>query len=163
MTRKVFYSFHYAADAWRAAKIRQIGAIEGNRPAQDNDWEAVTRAGDKAIENWIKGQMDARTCAIVLVGPETAGRKWINYEIIEAWNRGIGLFGIRIHRLLDHQLRPARPGANPFDEIFFTGTQKPLSSVVKLYDPPGPLSADAYKEISDNIDRWIETAIDQRS
>ena len=61
MTRKVFYSFHYDADAWRASKIRNIGAIEDNQPASDNDWEAITEGGDPAIERWIKSQMKGRT------------------------------------------------------------------------------------------------------
>ena len=53
MARRAFYSFHYAPDAWRASTVRNIGAIEGNRPATDNDWEAVKRGGDDAIKRWI--------------------------------------------------------------------------------------------------------------
>jgi hypothetical protein len=30
--------------------------------------------------------MSGRSVAMVLVGKETAGRKWINYEIGKAWN-----------------------------------------------------------------------------
>ena len=36
MARRVFYSFHYNPDNWRAAMVREIGSIEGNRPATDN-------------------------------------------------------------------------------------------------------------------------------
>ena len=53
MGRRVFYSFHYELDNWRASIVRNIGSIEGNRPATDNDWETVKKGGDKAIENWI--------------------------------------------------------------------------------------------------------------
>ena len=42
MAHRVFYSFHYKPDNWRAAMVRNIGSIEGNRPATDNGWEAVT-------------------------------------------------------------------------------------------------------------------------
>ena len=45
MARKVFYSFHYKPDSWRASKIRNIGAIEDNQPASDNAWETVTKGG----------------------------------------------------------------------------------------------------------------------
>lgn len=162
MARKVFYSFHYAGDAWRAAKIRQIGAIEGNQPAKDNDWEAVKRGGDSAIEKWIKGQMENRTCTVVLVGAETANRKWINYEIIESWNRGMGVFGIYIHRLLDHNQRPAVLGKNPFDHLHFKANNKPMSSIVPVHSPVGMTSSDVYNSISKNIDRWIEAAIEAR-
>jgi len=31
MARAVFYSFHYKPDNWRASKVRQMGALEGNQ------------------------------------------------------------------------------------------------------------------------------------
>ena len=81
MARKVFYSFHYNPDNWRASQVRNIGAIEGNQPAKDNDWETITKGGDKAIEKWIADQMSGRSCVVVLIGAGTANRKWINHEI----------------------------------------------------------------------------------
>ena len=53
MARKCFYSFHYQPDNWRAATVRSIGAIEGNKPAADNDWESVKKGGDDAIRKCI--------------------------------------------------------------------------------------------------------------
>lgn len=44
MTRKCFYSFHYEPDNWRASQVREMGALDGNRPATDNDWEEVKKA-----------------------------------------------------------------------------------------------------------------------
>ena len=104
MKRRVFYSFHYEADNWRAAQVRNIGAIKGNRPATDNDWEAVKRGGDAAIRRWIAGQMHGRSCTVVLVGTNTANRKWINYEIVESWKQGMGVVGIHVHGLRDMNL-----------------------------------------------------------
>jgi MTH538 TIR-like domain (DUF1863) len=101
MARKCFYSFHYKPDNWRASQVRNIGVIEGNSPASDNDWEAVTKGGDDAIKRWISGQMNGRTCAVVLVGSGTGNRKWINYEIIKAWDDGLGVVGIYVHGLKD--------------------------------------------------------------
>ena len=31
--RRVFYSFYYKEDSWRASQVRNIGVVEGNRPA----------------------------------------------------------------------------------------------------------------------------------
>lgn len=161
MAPRVFYSFHYAKDAFRAAKIRGIGVVEGNQPCKDNDWESVTRGGDRAIENWIDRQMEGRTCAIILVGPETARRKWIDHEIIRAWNKKIGLLGIRIHKILDHHHQPAPPGENPFASIGWDNGRR-LSDFVTVYDPPGANSAAAYAHIEANIDSWIKDAIRAR-
>ena len=52
-TRRVFFSFHYKPDNWRASEVRNIGKVEGNSPASDNDWETVTEGGEVAIKKWI--------------------------------------------------------------------------------------------------------------
>jgi hypothetical protein len=94
VARKVFFSFHYLPDAWRASQIRNMGVLEGNPPVSDNQWETIVGGGDAAIERWIDAQMSGRSCAIVLIGSATAGRKWITYEISKAWNDGKGVVGI---------------------------------------------------------------------
>src|SRR6266478_6822900 len=112
-----------------------MGAIEGNAPVSDNDWEAITRGGDAAIERWIAAQLDGKSCALVLIGGATAGRKWINYEIRKSWNDGKGLVGVHIHKLKDSNQQQAAKGINPFVEFNLGG--KLLSSIVRTYDPPG--------------------------
>jgi MTH538 TIR-like domain (DUF1863) len=161
MARKVFYSFHFLGDHWRASQVRQIGAIEGNGELSDNDWEAVKKRGNAAIENWIDSQMSGRSCVVVLVGNATAGRQWINYEILKGWNSGKGVLGIRIHRLLNAQQQSSSAGANPFSGFNVKGT--PLSSLVTLYDPPGADSRAVYKSISDSIANLVENAITFRA
>ena len=88
--RRAFFSFHYTPDNWRVAQVRNIGAVEGNAPVSDNDWGTVTKGGDATIRNWINNQMSGKSCAIVLIGRHTSGRKWIKYEIEKAWNDGKG-------------------------------------------------------------------------
>lgn len=160
MSRRIFYSFHYKPDNWRVSKIRNIGAIEGNKPATDNDWESVTGAGDSAIEKWIKDQMSGRSCAVVLIGQNTAGRKWINYEIVESWKKGMGLFGIHIHNITNSAGEQASKGTNPFSG--FKIGDKSLSSIVKVYDPPFSTSSYVYNHIAQNIADWIDEAIEIR-
>src|SRR5262245_40718027 len=128
MARNCFYSFHYKPDNWRAATVRSIGVIDGNKPATDNDWETVTKGGDAAIKKWINDQMDGRSCAVVLVGTETANRKWINYEIVKAWDDKKGVVGIRIHGLKNSDEKISAKGANPFDYINYGDNGKKLSS-----------------------------------
>ena len=79
--------------------------VDGNKPVTDNEWETITKGGDAAIKKWIAEQLHGRSCTVVLVGSETAGRNWINHEICESWNRRIGAVGIRIHGLHDPQGR----------------------------------------------------------
>jgi hypothetical protein len=162
MARKAFYSFHYKPDNWRAGQVRQMGVIEGNAPASDNDWEAVTKGGDEAIKRWINDQMSGKSCAIVLIGANTAGRKWINHEIIKAWDDKKGVLGIYIHNLKDSEKKQTTKGANPFDNITLGANGPRLSTVVTAYDPPYWDSTQVYGYIKSNLSDWIEAAITTR-
>ena len=86
MVRRVFYSFHYDNDCWRTQQVRNIGLIEGNKAVSPNEWEEVKKGGDSAIERWIRDQLSGRVCTVVLVGAETAYRRWVLREIIQSWN-----------------------------------------------------------------------------
>ena len=160
--RQVFYSFHHANDVWRAAQIRNIGAVEGNKPTSDNDWEQVKRGGNESIKQWIDSQMQYRSCTIVLVGSETANREWINYEIRESWEKGMGIVGIYIHGLEDSNGYTSSKGRNPFNLLEFHNGKK-LSSVVECHNPIGHNSQLKYQWISDNLSSIVEEAIRNRN
>lgn len=162
MARKIFSSFHYKPDNWRASTVRNIGSIEGNQLASDNDWESITSGGDDAIEKWINQQMKGQSCVVVLVGANTAGRKWINYEIKRGWNDGKGVLGIHIHNLKDKDGNQSSTGSNPFSGFTVGDDKKKLSSIVKCYDPPYSTSTNVYNHIRENIVDWIEEAIEIR-
>jgi len=159
MARRCFYSFHYKPDAQRASQVRQIGTIEGNRPATDNDWEQITMGGDTAIKRWIANQMHGKSCIVVLVGSRTANRKWINYEIVESWNDNMGVVGIYIHGLKNLAGQTSQQGNNPFDYITRGVAEKKLSSIVKCYNPGGATSKEKYAWISKHLANAVEEAI----
>jgi hypothetical protein len=161
LARKVFYSFHYDNDCWRTQQVRNIGFIDGSKPVSPNDWEEVKRGGDIAIEKWIANQLAGRSCTVVLVGAETANRKWVHHEIIESWNAKKGIVGIRVHYLKDSDGNQSLPGPNPFDNVTVGG--KALSSIVKLYRPTSSVSTEAYAAISNGISEWIEEAVEIRN
>lgn len=158
MKRKVFLSFHYDADAWRASQVRNMGVVEGEKPCTPTEWEEVKRQGDEAIKRWINSHIAGTTCLVVLVGKETAYRPWVQYEICRAWNTGKGVVGIRIHNLKDQEGTTSVSGDNPFDIISLPDGQK-LSSYVKCYNPTGS----AYDWIKEYIAYCIEEAITIRN
>ena len=165
MARRCFYSFHYVPDNWRASTVRNIGSIEGNQPAKDNDWETIASGAnrDAKIEAWIESQMKGRSCTIVLIGQNTANRKWINHEIIQSWNKGMGVVGIRIHGLKDSAGNTASQGENPFDYITHGPTQRKLSTIVKCYSPSGVNSQERYAWISQHLTNAVEEAVNIRA
>lgn len=161
MARKVFTSFHYVPDNWRANQVRNMGKIEGNSVVTSNKWEEVTNGGNSAIEKWIDDNINGKSCVVVFVGEKTAGRKWIKHEIKKAWEDGKGLVGIHIHNLKDSDGNQSEKGRNPFED--FNIGDKKLSSIVKCYNPPYSTSKYVYENIEENIEDWIEEAIKIRN
>lgn len=157
--RQIFYSFHYDNDVFRVQQIRNIGTLENNEPVSPNDWETVKRGGETSIKKWIDENLKYKSCLVVLIGAETANRKWVKYEIEKALNDGKTVLGIYIHNLKCPRNGTCNQGANPFDSFTLNNNGKLLSSVVKCYNPK---SNDAYNDIKNNIEYWIEDAIRNR-
>ena len=122
----------------------------------------ITKGGDAKIQKWIDDQLSGKSCATVLIGTNTAGRKWINYEITEAWNTKKGVLGIYIHNLQNKEGKQSTKGNNPFDGFTYGPQQKALTRVVKAYDPPYSKSTDVYDHIKKNVSAWVEAAITAR-
>lgn len=159
MARQVFFSFHYKPDSWRAAQVRNMGVIEGSNPVSDNDWEKVTSGGDAAIKKWIAGQLQGKSCAVVLAGSLAASRKWIRYEAAQAWGKGMGVVVIYIHGLKDLDGKTSNKGVNPLSHVIHSPTKKKLSTICKAYDPAGSTSQQRYAWIKKHLANAVEEAI----
>ena len=161
--RKVFYSFHYDKDVMRVSQVKQMGKLTGDEPVSPNKWEEIKRNGDNSIREWIDNSLNSCSCLVVLIGEETANRRWVKYEIERAWQLNKGVVGIYIHNLKDPKNGCCKKGENPFEKIFvsegFYG-KKLLSEIVRCYDP---LSIYAYMDIQNNIEKLVEEAIVIRS
>jgi hypothetical protein len=158
MARKVFHSFHYQRDSWRVQQVKNMGVVEGQPLLSSNQWEEIKKGGDATIKKWVNEQMSKKSCVVVLIGSQTAGRKWVKYEIEKGWNDGKGVVGVYIHNLGDSAGNTDYKGRNPFADFTLKDGKK-LSDVVRAYDPP---STSAYKTIDDNLEGWVEEAIDIR-
>jgi hypothetical protein len=106
--------------------------------------------------------MGGRSCTVVLVGTNTANRPWINHEIVESWNRRMGVVGIRIHGLKNLDGLVSAPGRNPFDFVTHGPSGQPLSSLVRCHDPSGMDSRARYEWISQYLAAAVEEAVDIR-
>src|SRR5262245_44547241 len=101
MARKVFFSFHYGRDAWRVSQVRHSWLTKPNADASRfvdaASFEQVKRQGDDAVKRWIDSNMEGTSVTIVLIGSETASRRWVRYEVARSRQLGKGVIGIRIH------------------------------------------------------------------
>ena len=165
MARRVFFSFHYQDDIWRASQIRNSRVTkdwEANTFLDAASWESVRRKGEVAVKSWIDRQLDGTGVTVVLIGGETADRRYVQYEIEESHRRGNGLLGIHIHRLKNQKGETSSRGRNPFSNItvdveesflgLWTNKQrKRLSEIYPTYDWVGD---EGYQ----NVGQWIEDA-----
>ena len=94
---------------WRVNVVRNSGAIEGVSAAGFHDaslWEETQRKGDAAVKRLIDSGLDGTTVTVVLIGAETASRKFVSYEVEQSIARGNGILGIRINNIKDKDGRP---------------------------------------------------------
>jgi len=134
-----------------------MGVVEGNTPISSNDWEAVKKKGDAAVEDWIDENMKNRGVVIVLVGQRTAERPWVIYEIEKGWNDGKRVLGVRIHGLENSKGNTGESGPSPFGKIKLNNG-KLLSDYVTLLNPNGANSKAVYATINENLESWVDNA-----
>jgi hypothetical protein len=153
MARKVFYSFHFQRDAWRAGQVRHSNTISDDDEygvIDSVEWEKIERGGDAAIKRWINEQLTYTSVTVVLIGAETASREYVNYEIERSMERGNALVGVRVHGMKNQYGETDKSGANPFDN-FHLKDGTPLSQLCEVYD----WVKDDGRE---NISTWVEDA-----
>jgi hypothetical protein len=108
MTRRVFFSFHYQNDIFRVNQIRNSHVVEGCAAAGFQDaslWEETKRKGDAAIKALIDNGLRNTSVTVVLIGEQTAQRRYVTYEIDKSLEIGNGLLGIHIHNIKNYDGR----------------------------------------------------------
>lgn len=152
MARQTFFSFRYENDNWRAGIVRNSYVTQDRKAAgffDSAEWEEVKKKKDSEIEKWIDEQLKGTSVTVVLIGSDTYGKKWINYEIKASHNKGNGMLGIYIHNLKNSKGETATKGKNPFEYYEFKSNGKVVTYPVYDY-----IDDDGYKNMGD----WIEAA-----
>jgi hypothetical protein len=158
MARQVFFSFNYERDISRVNVVRNSGFLQTETGFIDHSlWEESKQKGDQALEKLIDAGLKGASVTAVLIGAQTAGRRWVNYEILNSWNQGKGLIGIRIHKIKNFAGATDIAGADPFANFTLNtnGGKASLSQFVDTYDW---VDDDGYN----NLSSWLETAAAKR-
>jgi hypothetical protein len=116
MARRVFFSFHFDRDVWRANQVRNANVISGPDVAgffDHSEYEDAKKRGDEAIRRMILRHLDNTSVTVVLIGTLTWLRPWVRFELDESIKRRNGLLGIRIHHLQDHAGATSEEGIVP--------------------------------------------------
>ena len=158
MARRVFFSFHYERDIWRANVVRNswvtqdkgsrwfLGRIPLGRSKEKND---------DAIKRMINKGLEGTSVTVVLIGKETSDRKWVKYEIKESYKKGNGLLGVYIHNIKgkNGDGYTDTKGDNPFDYIYIERADKKVY-FSKMYPTYDWVNDDGYNNFGD----WVEKA-----
>jgi len=154
MTRRVFFSFHYERDAWRAGIVRNSGVTKDIAGFSDAaNWEKIASRGDTAIRNWINEQLVGTSVTVVLIGAETSTRNYVRYELQQSWKKGNGILGIYIHYIKNRDGTRDKQGDNHFGPIFTSS-----SDDKKYFFQRSPTYYWNKDDGYTNLDNWIETA-----
>lgn len=155
--RRVFFSFHYD-DVFRVNQIRNIGQLENDLKifVDKAEQEKVKKTSDTAVKKWIDEQLYNTSVTIVLIGNQTADRSFVQYEIKQSVMLGKAMLGIYIHNIKDKNGKTTEQGPNPFVKLL----EKPQSNFYEVYNPN---PENAYLDIRDNIDKWIEVAVKSKT
>jgi hypothetical protein len=144
MARAVFTSFHFQRDVWRANVVRNSWLTKGGESNAFFDkslWEEAQKKGDGAIKRMIDKALIGTSVTAVLIGTDTATRKYVQYEVQQSVAENKGLFGVYIHQIQNHEKVTDTKGRSPFTGL----------SGIATYDW---VNDDGYK----NFHIWVEKA-----
>ena len=157
MARRVFFSFHYERDIWRANQVRNSWVAKPDRETAGfwdaADWEEVKKEGDDAIKKWINKQLEGTSVTVVLVGAETSGRRWVKYELQKSFERGNGMLAIYIHKIKDQNGNTDTAGNVYFGELGKDSSGNPVY-FFQQYPSYDWVDNDGYNNLGD----WVEKA-----
>ena len=155
LTRRVFFSFHYERDIWRVNQVRNSWVTKPDREDAGfwdaSLWEEAKKKGDAEIRRMIDEGLKNTSVTVVLIGFETVGRKYVDYEIQQSHNKGNGMFGVYIHKLRNQRGENDCRGENPFGKFILVGRGTRLSDIYPTYDW---VDDDGYNNFAD----WVEKA-----
>ena len=157
MARKVFFSFYYERDVWRAGQVRNSWVTKPDRDTAGfwdaASWEEVKKKGDAAIKKWIDDQLTGTSVTVVLIGAETSNRDYVKYELEKSWKKGNGILGIYIHQIKDKDGKTDTKGNNSFGPIF-AGPNDDKKYFYERFPTYDWVDDDGYNKLGD----WVEAA-----
>lgn len=102
--RNVFISFHVEDDA-------QVNLLRSQAANEDFGMEfrdySVKEPFDEAWRRQCAERISQTSMTIVMIGPETANRAAVNWEIEESYRQGKKVIGVRIYRDANHPVPEA--------------------------------------------------------
>jgi hypothetical protein len=122
MARYTFFSFCYNdVKNFKVNVVRNSWLINHDSDTfiDGSIWEKEKSKGAVVIKNLIDSGLNKTSVTAVLIGDETASRRWVKYEIVKSFERGNGILGIHINRIRGKDQKITARGANPLERLAF--------------------------------------------
>ncbi len=122
MPRYAFFSFAYEdVSNFKANVVRNSWLLRNSEDSfvDGSIWEKSKIKDPNKLKQLISIGLKKTSVTIVLIGKNTANRRWVQYEIIKSFEKGNGIIGIHINRIKGRTGLTKR-GPNPFDKLSYT-------------------------------------------
>jgi hypothetical protein len=155
MPRRVFFSFNYERDFWRASIVRDSWAGPEKQAVgfwEKTLWEEAHKRGDEIVKKMILKELENTSVTAVLIGADTGNNPWVNLAIIESYKRNHGLLGVYIDKITDSKGNTEKHGDNPFDYIYINNPDGTVTHFSKLYLTYDYMDQNGFLDFG----KWIE-------
>ena len=155
MPRRVFFTYNYERDLWRATNVRNSWAGPEKQAVGFWDaalWEEAKKRGDEIVKKMILKELDNTSVTVVLIGSETSNNPWVNLAIVESYKRSHGLLGVYIDKISDTKGNVEKHGDNPFDYIYINNSDGSVTHFSKLYLTYDYMDQNGFLDFG----KWIE-------
>ena len=122
MARFAFFSFCYEdVKNFKVNVVRNSWLLNHSSDTfvDGSIWEKEKSKGPTVIKNLIETGLKKTSVTSVLIGDETANRRWVKYEIVKSFEKGNGILGIHINRIRGKNQAISARGLNPLDRLAF--------------------------------------------
>lgn len=156
MPERVFFSFDFSEDLWRASVVRNRWVAD---PAQASgglwspEFTAGPPPGRAALDRFVDEQVEAADVTAVLIGARTASCDHVLYAIRRSAELGRGMLGIHVDQCRNRYGSTCARGRNPFDRVtvYREGREESMADSILTYDW---IADDGYRNLRD----WIHEA-----
>ena len=161
MPIRVFFSFDYTDDLWRASVVRNHWIAEPSL-AVGGFWDPRFTVGPvpsaPTLEQFVDEQVQAADVTAVLIGARTGSCDHVLHAIRRSAQTGRGLLGIYIDQCKNRYGSASARGRNPFDRVVVErdGQEVSMADSVPLYDW---VEQDGGAHLRDWIDAAMERTV----
>lgn len=122
MPRYTFFSFSYEdVKNFKVNVVRNSWLLKhaSDTFIDGSIWEKEKSKGVAVIKDLIVSGLKNTSVTAVLIGDETADRRWVKYEIVKSFDKGNGMLGIHLNKIRGKDQALSARGVNPFDKLAF--------------------------------------------